>query len=69
MPKKTSVPYRVSFRAARVNVDLTIKEAALKIGIDPSTLQKYETGKSRPDWDIVNKMVEEYKVPIDHLKM
>lgn len=59
--------YKVSLKAARVNVDLSQAEAAKGLGISKKTLQCYEMGKTIPGWDIVLKMRDLYRVPVDFI--
>lgn len=54
---------RISARAARVNAGLTLQQAATKIGVNRSTLMKYEKGETVPDWDVANKIGEVYSFP------
>ena len=58
---------RITLRAARVNVGLTQQQAAAQLGIDKSTVQNYETGKTIPNWAIVQKISDLYKIPTDCL--
>lgn len=60
-------PIRISLAAARVNADLTQKEAAKKLKINVSTLQNYETGKTCPNWDMIHRMESLYGIPMDYL--
>ena len=59
-----SIP-RVSLKAARVNANLTQKEAAKRLGICLSTLQNYESGTTVPDWNMVKRIVDVYGRPAD----
>ena len=47
---------KITLKAVRVNANLLQKDAAKSLGIDKSTLQNYEKGKTVPDWDLVKKM-------------
>lgn len=67
MPEEMAIQFRISLEAARVNAKLLQKDAALKIGVSLSTLQNYESGKTKPNWDTLNKMSEIYKIPIGML--
>lgn len=60
---------RISMAAARVNAGLTQAAAAELLGVNRSTLVRYESGKTSPDWDVVNKMVDIYEIPIDYLRL
>lgn len=59
--------FRISLRAARVNAELTQREAAERLGICVSTLQHYEAGDTVPDWDVVKKIEDIYGVTADHI--
>ncbi len=56
---------KISLRAARVNANLSQAEAAQRIGVCQSTLQKYENGETVPDWDTVETISEVYNFPIN----
>lgn len=58
---------RISMAAARVNANLSQQEAADKLGISRVTLQNYEAGKSVPNWDMVQRIGDLYKFPIDYI--
>ena len=57
----------ITVRAARVNVGLTQKEAAEKLGISESMLYKIEVGESFPRVPLINKMLELYDTHYDDL--
>lgn len=57
----------ISLRAARVNADLTLSEAANKLDISKETLRNYEHGRTSPDWDMVNRIESVYKFPSDYI--
>jgi len=58
---------RITLKAARVNADLSQREAAQALGINVSTLQHYETGKTVPDWDMVKRIEQLYAFPADYI--
>lgn len=58
---------QISLEAARVNAGYTQKDAAKCLGIDPTTLGKYEHGFSIPKWDMVQKMCKLYNFPSDFI--
>lgn len=58
---------QISLEAARVNARLTQKHAARLLGINPTTLGKYEKGKVIPKWDMVQKMSQVYSFPSDYI--
>lgn len=61
-----SVP-KISLKAARVNANLTQREAAKRLGICLSTLQNYESGVTVPDWNAVKRIVDVYGLPADYI--
>lgn len=67
MPNDNAVQIRISLEAARVNAKLIQKEAAIKLGISLKTLQNYESGKTKPNWDTLDKMSTVYNIPIGML--
>lgn len=58
---------KITLKAARVNADLSQKEAASALGINVSTLQNYESGKTVPDWSTVKLIEKVYKYPADYI--
>ena len=58
---------KITLEAARVNSKLTQVEAAEKLGISAVTLRSYESGKSSPTWDTVQKMEVIYNWPADQI--
>lgn len=54
----------ISAKAARVNANLKLDQAAGELGITRRTLQNYEAGRTSPPWEIVEKMSRLYKYPI-----
>ena len=59
--------FKITIESARVNVGLSRKEAAEKLGINPYTLARYENGIRIPNARMIEKMVELYKMPYDNL--
>ena len=59
---------KITLRAVRVNANLSQKEAAMALGVNVSTLQNYETGKTVPDWDMVKRIENVYKFPADFIR-
>lgn len=60
--------YKVSMKAARINADLTLEEAAGKIGVSVSTIKNWEAKKTFPDQPKIEKICEVYAVPYDMIK-
>lgn len=56
---------RFSLKAARVNVGLSQKEAAEKLGISNKTLCSWENGKTYPDQPMIEKICVLYGVTYD----
>ncbi|AEE95322.1 helix-turn-helix domain-containing protein [Mahella australiensis] len=51
----------------RLEKGLSQKEIANAIGVDRTTYNKYETGKSQPDFDTVQKLADFFGVSVDYL--
>jgi transcriptional regulator with XRE-family HTH domain len=56
---------KISLKAARVNCGLTQKEAAARIKINPTTLSKWENGKTYPTADKLAELCRVYGLGID----
>ncbi len=67
MTAMESVQFRITLEAARVNAKLLQKEAAKRLGVSTKTLQNYENGRTRPNWDTLEKMSDIYNIPIGML--
>ena len=52
---------------ARNNSNLTIEEAAFRIGVAPRTLRYYESGQKMPRFYTVVKIAKTYNISIDEL--
>ena len=59
--------YKVTLRAARVNVDILQKEAADYLGVSNKTLGNWENGITFPPADKIPAICDLYGVPYDHL--
>lgn len=57
----------ISLKAARVNKNLTQKEAAKLLGISNNMLSKWENGKAFPSTKRIPKITEVYGVKYDEL--
>ncbi len=53
---------KITLKAARINNQYTITEAAKKLGINVVTLSKYENGIRFPNVKTINKMLELYNL-------
>lgn len=51
----------ITLKAARVNKDLTQRQAAERLGISEATLFNYEKGKTFPPLDVIVKMENLYE--------
>lgn len=58
---------QISLRAARVNVNLTQKEVAEKIGVHQQTIAKYEKDSTKIPMDLLHRLSELYKVKLDYI--
>ena len=58
---------KISIRAARVNVGLLQKEAAVRIGVSNKTLGNWEKGITFPPTDKIPVICELYGVSYDQL--
>lgn len=58
---------KITLKAARVNAELSQKEAAEALNVNVSTLQNYETGKTIPDWEMVKRIEQVYSFPADFI--
>ena len=58
---------KISLKAARVNANLSQKEAAERLGITPGTLRSYEEGETVPNWETVKSIEEIYRFPMDYI--
>ena len=56
---------KITLKAARVNANMSQKDAADALGVNVSTIQNYETGKTVPDWGMVKKIETVYQFPAD----
>lgn len=58
---------KITLKAARVNANLSQRAAAEALGVNVSTLQNYETGKTVPDWEMVKRIEKVYRFPVDFI--
>ncbi len=59
---------RVSLRAKRVDLNLTLEEASKLIGISKNSLYNLERFKSKPTLDVALKIAKAYHVRLDDLR-
>ncbi len=60
-------PPKITLEAARVNADLTLKEAAELIGVSVATLHKWEQDSSSVKVSDVKKIEEIYQYPTNYI--
>ena len=60
--------YKVSMKAARINAELNLAEAADKIGVSISTVKNWEAKKTFPNQPMIERICEVYAIPYDMLK-
>lgn len=58
---------QISLEAARVNAKLTQVEIADIMGVDQSTIRRWERGEKVPNYDEIKKISSVYKIPIDNI--
>ena len=59
--------FKITLRAARINIGLSQKEAAVRLGISNKTLGNWEKGISFPPVDKIPAICELYGVSYDNL--
>lgn len=60
-------PLQITLAAARVNAGMTQEEAANALGINRTTLIKWENGQTIPGTIQLIAMANVYKIPIDNI--
>ena len=58
---------QISLRAARVNVNLTQKEVAERLGVHQQNIAKYEKDSTQIPMNLLYKLSALYKVKLDHI--
>ncbi|MDO4963005.1 MAG: helix-turn-helix transcriptional regulator [bacterium] len=59
---------KITLRALRVNAGFTIKEASYRLGISSVTLRSYENKKTKPNIDLLNRMLKLYNVKFSNFE-
>lgn len=57
----------ITLKAARVNVEMSQKEAAQHLGISKNTLSNYEKYRTKPDIEMSNRIAELYACTVDDI--
>ncbi len=60
-------PLRITLKAARVNADLTQREAGEALGVTPDVISNWERGISFPDVAQVKAIEKAYNISYDNL--
>lgn len=58
---------RITAKAARVNANLTLKEAAKKLGITFQTLSHLENNEDKITLGLAKKMSQIYQIPMGYI--
>lgn len=66
MPKDDRVPFK-RLTNAREAADLSQKALADILGVDPVSVNRWEHGDSKPNWDYLRKLSKVLNVSIDYL--
>lgn len=66
MPKDDRVPFK-RLTTAREAADLSQKALADILGVDPVSVNRWEHGDSKPNWDYLRKLSKVLNVSIDYL--
>ena len=59
---------KFSMKALRVNAGFTLEEASKKLGISRVTLRNYETNKTNPNIELLNRILNLYNAKFSNLK-
>ena len=60
---------KITLKAARVNAELTLDEAAERIGKSKQTIVNWETGKAEIRYRDLLKLSEIYELPVEYIRM
>ena len=66
MPKENKEPF-VRLTTAREAAELSQKNLADVLGVDPVSVNRWEHGESRPSWEYLRKISKVLSVSIDYL--
>ncbi len=56
-----------TLKAARVNAGLTLEEVASIVKKDKKTVNKYELDSSTIPYDLLEKLIKLYDIPLNHI--
>lgn len=56
---------KVSLKAARVNAELTQRQAAQGLGVDVTTIINWENGRTSPKYIQLEELCKLYDIPVD----
>ena len=59
---------KISLKSARIEADLTIAEAAKKLGIAAGTLGAYERYVRKPSLDVIQRIIALYGRPFEAIR-
>lgn len=62
-----TIKLKISLRAARINANLTLIEAAKKLGVNKSTLIKWEKHSGQVTANNQLRLSSLYKIPVDNI--
>lgn len=58
----------ITLRAARINAGLDQSDVADELGVNIATVSSWETGKTRPSLDNLEKMCRLYRWPMERIR-
>ena len=58
---------KISLKAARVNAEIKQQEAASLLGVTPATLRNWESKKSYPNGEQIERICQLYGIKYDHI--
>ena len=61
--------FKISLKAARINANLTQREAADKIGVTAKSIENWESGKHKTTIDNIAALSEVYGIPLSYILM
>ena len=58
---------QISLAAARVNAEMNQEKVAKMMGVDRSTIRRWEKGEKVPNYDETLELSRIYKLPLDNI--